>query len=49
MQRYETLSPYAFAADLWPDVYFADYQRAIIDSVVSNYRTTVPAGNNGAS
>lgn len=30
---------------LWPDVYFYDKQREVIDSVVNNTETYVPAGN----
>lgn len=43
--KYDTLSPYALAADLWPDVYFDSDERKIIDSVVLNKETVVPAAN----
>lgn len=37
--------PFAFAGILWPNVYFYSKQREIIQSVIDNDETFVPAGN----
>ncbi len=39
------IDPYDFQRMCWPDMVLASYQREIIDSVVANYETVVPAGN----
>jgi hypothetical protein len=43
--RVSAISPFALAADLWPDVYFDVDQKRIIRSLEHNKETVVPASN----